>query len=30
MLADIDQPTIILDHTSITTARQGHPWWVLT
>lgn len=30
MLADIDQPTIILDHTSITTARQGHPWRVLT
>ena len=30
MLADIDQPTILLDHTSITTAGQGHPWCART
>ena len=30
MRADIDQPTIFLDHMSITTARQGHPWCVRT
>ena len=30
MLADIDQPTIILDHMSMTTARQGHPRCVRT
>ena len=29
MLADIDQPAVILDHTSIATAGQGHPRWVL-
>ena len=30
MRADIDQPTTLLDHTSIKTARQGQPWWVPT
>lgn len=30
MRGDIDQPTILLDHMSITTARYSQPWWVLT
>ena len=30
ILGPIDQPTILLGHTSITTARQGRPWCVRT
>ena len=29
-LGPMDQPTAILDHTSMTTARHGRPWWVRT
>ena len=27
---DMDHPTIMRDHMSMTTARYSQPWWVLT